>query len=257
MKKFGMFRNVVTCLAAVGILNTVSAEDAKSQASTVEWKQIGEAPGVVGMAVSGGKLFSVTSGRKLQVGDASAEKIEWQTVGQAPGGVVAMGASDGKLYVSLNAASAGRFQKREAVTNNAPWEDDGHAWCLVGMAGMAGKMYAVIDTKELGSEPTIMSRELVASSNSVISNARGLDGLPWGGGIDRRPPVGSLAMSEVDGKFYVATKEDALFVGNPTKPEVKWEQIGDAAGVTILAGGQGKLFAATKSGKLLVWTPKN
>ena len=211
------------------------------------------------MAVAGGKLFAVTSDRKLLACDSSAEKVEWQTVGDAPGGVVAMGAAEGKLYVSLNARSAGRFLKRGAVTtesNKAVWEDDGHAWCLVGMAAASGKMYAVVDTKELGSEPTIMSRELVASSSSVISNARGLDGLPWGGGIDRRLPVGALAMSEVGGKFYIATKEDALFVGNPTNNDVPWKQIGDAAGVTILAGGDGKLFAATKSGKLLVWAPK-
>ena len=63
-------------------------------------------------------------------------------------------------------------------------------------------------------------------------------------------------MTEVGGKYYVVTKEDALYVGDPTKPDVKWQQIGDAAGVTHLAGADGKLFASTKNGKLLMWQPK-
>ena len=80
-----------------------------------------------------------------------------------------------------------------------------------------------------------------------------MDGFPWTDATaDRRSPLGALAMTEVGGKFYVATKEDRLFVGNPTKPDVKWQEIGDAPGVTVLAGGDGWLFAATKSGKLLM-----
>jgi hypothetical protein len=74
--------------------------------------------------------------------------------------------------------------------------------------------------------------------------------------VDRRPPLGALALAEVGGKYFIATKEDALYAGNPAKPDMKWEQIGDAAGVTILAGNGSKLFAVTKSGKLMVWESK-
>ena len=262
MKKDSMFRNVGMCLVAataVWMSGTVSAEDAKS-ASDVAWKQIGEAPGVVGMAVAGGKLFAVTSGKKLLACDSSATKVEWQTIGDAPNGVVAMGAVEGKLYVSLNARAAGRLFSRDAITTNAAWENIGHAWCLVGMAGAPGKIYGLVDTKEIGSEPTIMVRNIVATPEDKAADAAaapGCDGNPWRGGTDRRPPVGALALTEVGGKYYVATKEDALFVGDVTKNDVPWKQIGDAAGVTILAGGDGKLFAVTKSGKLLVWAPKN
>lgn len=260
MKKVSMFRNVGLCLvaaAAAGMSSTVSAEDSKP--SDVVWKQIGEAPGVVGMAFSKGKLFAVNSANQLLACDPSAAKLEWQPVGSAPGGVVAMGAADGKLYVSLNARSAGRLLTRDAVTAGGAWEDIGHAWCLVAMAGAPGKIYGLIDTKELGSEPTIMARNIVATPADLAAAAtaaRGCDGIPWGGGPDRRPPVGALAMTDMGGKYYVATKEDALFVGDVTQKDVPWKQIGDAAGVTILAGGDGKLFAATKSGKLLVWAPK-
>lgn len=47
-----------------------------------------------------------------------------------------------------------------------------------------------------------------------------------------------------------------LFVGDVTKADVPWQALGDAAGVTILAGGDGKLYATTKTGRLLLWTPK-
>jgi hypothetical protein len=247
--------------AAVGMATQALAEESSAPKSDVVWQQIGAAPGVVGMAAVGGKLFAVTSDKKLLVCDTAATNVEWKTVGDAPGGVQAMGAAEGKLYVSLNARAAGRLLSREAVTtesNKAAWQDLGHAWCLVGMAGAPGKIYALVDTKEVGSEVCIMVRNIVATpeDDAVAAGAgRGLDGLPWRG-IDRRPPMGALAISEVGGTYYVATKEDALYAGDPTKPDVAWKPIGDAAGVTMLAGGDGKLFAATKSGKLLKWAPK-
>ena len=145
--------------------------------------------------------------------------------------------------------------KRDVVETSADWQDDGHAWCLVGMAGASGKIYAIVDFQQPGTKATIMARdavgtpEAIAKANAVA--APGCDGLPWNT-TDHRPPVGTLALTEVGGKFYVATREDELFVGDPTKPDVKWQQIGDAPGVTVLAGSDGKLFAATKSGKLLM-----
>jgi len=264
MKKVSMFRNAGMCLvaaAAVGMTSTVWAEDAKP--SDVVWKQIGAAPGVVGMAAVGKNLFACTGDGKLQVCDVSADPVAWTTLGDAPGGVVAMGVAEDKLYVSTDARHNGRLLTRDPVTTNVTWEskvvweDIGHAWCLVAIAGVPGKLYAVVDTKELGSEPTIMARQ--TSGAAPADAPRGLDGLPWTAGVEneRRPPVGALALTVVDGKFYVATKEDKLFVGNPTKPDVKWQEIGEAAGVTMLAGGDGKLFAVTKSGKLLMWAPKH
>jgi len=259
MRKVSMIRNAGMCLvaaAAVGMTSAVLAEDTKSD---VAWKQIGAAPGVVGMAVANGKLFVINSASQLLACDPSAAKVEWETVGASPDGVVAMGAADGKLYVSLAANKAGRLQSRDAVTTGGAWEDIGHAWCLVGMAGVPGKIYGLVDTKELGSEQGIMVRNIVATPEDLkaaAGAARGCDGIPWRGGPDRRPPVGSLAIAAVGGKFYVATKEDLLYVGDATKQDVPWTSIGDAAGVTVLAGGDGKLFAATKNGRLLVWAPK-
>ncbi|MEI8376548.1 MAG: FecR domain-containing protein [Planctomycetota bacterium] len=233
----------------------VAESEAKaSQAANIIWKEIGAAPGVVGMAAVGGKLFAVTADKKLQLCDPSAATVEWKPIGDAPGGVVAMGLAEGRLCVSLNARAAGRFLKRDAVETNAAWQDDGHAWCLVGIAGVPGKVYALMDTKEPGSEVGMMVRDSLATPEVLAKlppAARGLDGLPWTA-TDRRPPVGALAMTTVGGKFYVATKEDKLFVGDTNKSDVKWQPAGDAAGVTCLAGGNGKLFAATKDGKLLM-----
>jgi hypothetical protein len=162
-----------------------------------------------------------------------------------------MGAAGGKLFCALNAASAGRFRVRDAVDSAAEWKDDGHAWCLTAIAGAGEKVYGIIDCKEPGVDASIMFRSAVSTPEEIAKTnpnpGRGLDGLPWNG-VDRRPPLGALAMTATDGKFYVATKEDNLCVGDPTKPDVKWEVIGDAAGVIALAGDAGKLFALTKSG---------
>lgn len=244
--------NLMTVIALAGLAGAAFAEGpAKSE---ITWKQIGEAPGVVAMAAAGKNLFAITSAKKLQVCDPATNPVVWKEVGDGPGGnVVAMGVSDGKLFASTDARSAGRLAVRDAVTTAAAWQDQGHAWCLLGMAGAKGKMYAIVDTKEPGSEASIMVRD--NAGTATTNAARGLDGIPWNG-VDRRPPVGALAITETGGKYYIATKEDALFVGNPTKPDVKWQQIGDAAGVTILAGAEGKLFAATKTGKLLMCQPK-
>ena len=193
-----------------------------SLAEEVAWKQIGEAKGVVEMAAVGGKLFACTANNKLQVCDPTAATVQWKTIGDAPGPVVSMCVAEGKLCVSLNARAGGRFLNRDAVETSADWKDDGHAWCLVGMAGASGKIYALVDTKEPGSEPTIMVREAVATPEVLAKlppAARGLDGLPWTPAtVDRRPPVGALAMTEVGGKFYVATKEDKLLWATRQNP---------------------------------------
>ena len=257
MKSVRLLKNTFTLLslaAVAGLSAPAFAQDKAAAKAEVTWKPIGEASGVVAMAAVGKNLFAITSAKKLQVCEPATNPVVWKEIGSGPGGnVVAMGVSDGKLFASTDARSAGRLALRDAVTTAATWQDQGHAWCLTGMAGATGKMYAIVDTKEVGAEPTIMVRD-----NAGVANAnagRGLDGIPWNG-VDRRPPVGALAITSVGGKFYVATKEDALFVGDPTKPDVKWQQIGDAAGVTILAGAEGKLFAATKTGKLLMCQPK-
>jgi len=265
MKNISLLKNTVrflTVATLAGLSSQAFAQTkpiakpaAKAEAKPeVTWKEIGTATGVVAMAAVGKNLFAINGAMKLQVCEPATTPAVWKEVGDGPGGnVVAMGVSDGKLFVSTDARSAGRLFTRDAVTTYSAWQNLGHAWCLTAMAGAPGKMYAIIDTKELGTEPTIMVRENAGTAN--VNAGRGLDGIPWNG-VDRRPPVGALAMTEVGGKYYVATKEDMLYVGDPTKPEVKWQQIGDAAGVTTLAGADGKLFAATKNGKLMMWQPK-
>jgi hypothetical protein len=253
MKVTNTIKNTMSLLAAAtfaGLSGNALAQDK----ATGAWNQIGEAPGVVAMAGAEEKLFAITGSKKLQVCDPSTTPVAWKEIGDGPGGnVVAMGVSDGKIFASTDARSAGRLARRDATTSEASWQDQGHAWCLVGMAGAPGKMYAICDTKEVGAEPTVMVRD---NAGKATENAgRGLDGIPWNG-VDRRPPLGALALAEVGGKYFVATKEDALYEGNPTKTDVKWEQIGDAAGVTILAGNGSKLFAVTKLGKLMVWESK-
>lgn len=251
-----MLRDV---LAGALLLGVALAAPTHGRAAEVTWKPLGPAPGAVGIAAADGKLFAVTSDARLLLADPAAATLSWKEIGAAPGGVQAMGASGGKLFCALNAASAGRFRIRDAVETAAEWRDDGHAWCLTAIAGTGDKVYAIVDTKEPGSEPGIMFRSAVSTPEEIAranpNPGRGLDGLPWNG-VDRRPPLGALAMTAVGGKFYVATKEDTLCVGDPSKPDVKWEVIGDAAGVTCLAGDSGRLFALTKSGKILACSPQ-
>ena len=238
-------------LAVAFLLGAAFVVPSAGRAAEVSWKPLGTAPNVVGIAAANGKLFAVTADAKLLLADPSAAALSWKEIGAAPGGVQAMGAGGGKLFCALNAGNAGRFRVRDAVESAAEWKDDGHAWCLTAIAGAGEKVYALIDCKEPGAEVTIMFRSAVSTPEEIAkanpNPGRGLDGLPWNG-VDRRPPLGALAMTATGGKFYVATKEDTLCVGDPTKPDVKWDVIGDAAGVICLAGDAGKLFALTKSG---------
>ena len=207
------------------------AEAKASQAASIVWKEIGEAPGVIGMAAVNGKLFACTH-KRLMVCDPAAVKVVWKTISDDFTGVVTMGAADKKLFT----AGGGELYMSDDVNSSAAWKTIGHAWCVVGMAGVSGKIYAVVDTKQ---DVAIMVRDTVAAN------------VPWNG-TGCRPPVGTLAFTAVDGKFFAATKEGKIFVGDVTKPDVKWQPAGDAPDVTCLAGGDGKLFAATKSGKLLM-----
>ena len=237
----------VAILAALA--SPACAEESAAPKAEVIWKQIGEAHGVVGMAAIGGKLFAATQASKLEVCDPAASPVVWQELGDCPGGVVAMGVADGKLFASTSTRS-GTLHLREAVTSAAAWQHIGHCWCCVGMAGTKaspGKLYGaiVVHNGAAGTAESIMARDTKPSD------------LPWETNKTvRRPPPGIVAFAEVSGKFYAATREDMLFVGDVTKADVPWQALGDAAGVTILAGGDGKLYATTKTGRLLLWTPK-
>lgn len=248
----GLLCNILA-LASVAVLaglaSPACAEDAAASKSEVAWQQIGEAHGVVGMAVVKGRLFAATSTNKLQVCDPDITPIVWKEIGDCPGGVVAMGAADGKLFASTSTRS-GTLHLREAVDAAAAWQHIGHCWCCVGMAGTAaapGKIYGaiVVHNGEAGRAESIMLRATTPSDVPWTTNKTAA-----------RPPPGILAFAEVAGKFYAATREDTLFVGDVTQAGVPWQAMGDAAGVTILAGGDGKLFAITKTGRLLMWMPK-
>lgn len=249
MTTTSMVRNVcalVTVATIAGVSLPVVAEETAAPQAEVVWQQIGEAPGVVAMTAVKGKLFAATKANKLEVCDPAVTPVVWQELGDCPGGVVAMGGADGKLFASTSTRS-GTLHQRDAVTTAAAWQHIGHCWCCVGMASTAatpGKIYGAIAVNNGagGIAETIMVRATTPSD------------VPWSH-VDRKPPLGILAFTEVAGKFYAATREDNLFVGDVTQTEVRWKAIGDAAGVTILAGGDGKLFATTKSAKLLMWQP--
>jgi hypothetical protein len=139
---------------------------------------------------------------------------------------------------------------REALDTAAAWQHIGHCWCCVGMAGTAatpGMIYGAI----------VVHNGAAGTAESIMVRATTASDVPWGTNkTTARPPLGILAFAEVAGKFYAATREDVLFVRDVTRADEPWKAIGDAAGVTILAGGDGKLFATTKTGRLLMWAPK-
>jgi hypothetical protein len=187
---------------------------------------------------------------------SAKSEVAWKQVGEAKG-VVGMAAVGGKLYACT---ADKKLQVCDPVAATVEWKTIGNApGPVVSMGVVEGVLFASTNARaggRLSMREAVGTPEAIAKANAVAPP--GCDGLPWTAAtVDRRPPVGALALTEVGGKFYVATKEDKLFVGNPTKPDVKWEPIGDAAGVTVLAGGDGKLFAVTKSGKLLMWEPKS
>jgi hypothetical protein len=252
MKSTSMVRNafaLVTVATIAGLFNITLAADTPAPESEVVWKQIGEARDVVGMAAVKGKLFAATATNKLQVCDPAATPIVWKEIGDSPGGVVAMGLADGKLFASTSTRS-GTLHLREAVETAAAWQHIGHCWCCVGMAGTAaspGRIYGAI----------VVNNGAAGIAESIMVRATTPSDVPWTTNkTAARPPLGILAFAEVAGKFYAATREDMLFVGDVTKDDVAWKAIGDAAGVTILAGADDKLFAVTKTGRLLLWSPK-
>jgi hypothetical protein len=118
---------------------------------------------------------------------------------------------------------------------------------MAGTAAAPGKIYGAI----------VVNNGAAGIAESIMVRATTPSDVPWATNkTAARPPLGILAFAEVAGKFYAATREDMLFVGDVTKDDVAWKAIGDAAGVTVLAGGDDKLFATTKTGRLLMWTPK-
>ena len=250
MKSTSMVRNafaLVTVATIAGLSNILLAGETAAPKSDVAWQQIGEAPGVVGMAAVKGKLFAATSTNKLEVCDPAVTPVVWKELGECPAGVVAMGVADGKLFASTSTRS-GTLHQREALDTAVAWQHIGHCWCCVGMAGTAatpGKIYGAI----------VVNNGAAGIAESIMVRTTATSDVPWTH-VDRHPPAGILAFAEVAGKFYAATREDNLFVGDVTQTDVRWKAIGDAAGVTILAGGDGKLFATTKTGKLLMWQPK-
>ena len=252
VKARGLLRHTLG-LAGAAILACLTiiarAQEPAAPQSAVVWQQIGEAHGVVGLAAVRGKLFAATSSNKLQVSDPAVTPVVWKEIGEAPGGVVAMGVAEGKLFASTSTRS-GTLHMREALDTAAAWQHIGHCWCCVGMAGTAatpGMIYGAI----------VVHNGAAGTAESIMVRATTASDVPWGTNkITARPPQGILAFAEVAGKFYAATREDVLFVRDVTRADEPWKAIGDAAGVTILAGGDGKLFATTQTGRLLMWAPK-
>ena len=120
MKKLSLIHNALA-LFAVATMATLTSNAFAEDKATGDWKQIGEAPGVVAMAGADGKLFAITGSRKLQVCDPSATPVAWKEIGDGPGGnVVAMGVADGKIFASTDARSAGRLALRDATSCHDP-----------------------------------------------------------------------------------------------------------------------------------------
>ena len=250
--KTRLLRNTLGLAGAAilaGLTTPARAEEPAAPQSAVVWQQIGEARGIVGMAATAGKLFAATSTNKLLVCDPAVTPVVWKEIGESPGGVVAMGVADGKLFASTSTRS-GTLHMREAADTTAAWQHIGHCWCCVGMAGTAsapGMIYGAI----------VVNNGSAGVAESIMVRATTPTDVPWGSSkTTSRPPPGILAFAEVAGKFYAATREDDLLVGSVAQADAPWQAIGDAAGVTILAGGDGKLYAATKTGRLLMWEPK-
>ena len=69
---------------------------------------------------------------------------------------------------------------------------------------------------------------------------------------------GVAAMAAVGKNLFAITSAKKLQVCEPATTPVVWKEIGDGPGGNVVAMGvtDGKLFATTKSGKLLMWAPK-
>ncbi len=61
-----------------------------------------------------------------------------------------------------------------------------------------------------------------------------------------------VAMAENDGKLFVVTKDNKLWMRDTVPRDINWSHIGHANNVTAMAANNGKLFVATQDNKL--WT---
>jgi hypothetical protein len=192
-----------------------------------DWKAIGHANGVVGMAATNGKLFAATSDNRLWARDPVLGDVNWQHIGHA-NGVVGMAAISGKLFA---ATSDNRLWARDPVLSDVGWQHIGHANGVVGMAAVAGKLFVAT------------SDDLLWARDPVLADVN------W-------QPIGHanhvVAMTAVDGRLVCATKDDRLWARDPVLADIGWQDIGPTHDVVGLAGLGDLVFAATAGNELVV-----
>jgi hypothetical protein len=91
--------------------------------ANINWRQVGHANNVTGLAFLSGKLWAATSDNTLWTRDPVEANINWQQVGHA-NNVRAMTAINGKLWA---ATSDNKLWTRGPVEANINWQQVGHA----------------------------------------------------------------------------------------------------------------------------------
>jgi hypothetical protein len=202
----------------------------------------------------------------LQIEKLTAANAEWTDIGHA-GGVVAMTASDGRLFC---ATTANDLWMRESVHHDVDWQRIGHANGVVGLAAIGDRLFCATNDNRLWTRDT-QPREIdwtpIGHANGVVGMTA-LDGQLYcatnDNGLHVRPPVladtswtrighanGVLALAAAPGSLYCATSA-GLNRRDPVLTDANWQQIGTAPGVRGLAATGGELFAATSADRLLV-----
>ena len=192
-----------------------------------DWKPIGHANGVVGMATVDGKLIAATGDNRLWAREPVLGDVNWQPIGHA-NAVVGLAATNGKLFA---ATSDNRLWARDPVLADVHWQPIGHANGVVGMTAIDGKLFAATSDNRLWARDPVMTDvnwQAVGHANHVV------------------------AMTAADGRLVCATKDDRLWAREPVLADVEWQDIGPADDVVGLAGLGNLVFAATGGNELLV-----
>jgi hypothetical protein len=215
-------------LASVLVLALLMSPVSPSE-DDAEWRHIGQANEVVGMAAMHGKLYSATRYNALWVREPVPRDVRWQALGHA-NRVAALAGADGKLF---GVTTDHKLWMREVTAEDAPWHHIGYADGVVAIAAMGRRLYAATRGNKL----------LVCDID------------PWN---IRWRQVGDAAqvraLASLDGKLYAATEDRKLWSHDPA-PNAPWQYLSEGMPIVALAGLGGKLYAATQDNKLWMRTP--
>lgn len=193
-----------------------------------EWREIDSAVHLVAMTgMVEGHLFAVTAGGELLRRDPVGDSSPWLRVGDAP--LVTAIAAPIEAPIGLFAAtSGGDLLWRAPIAEAAPWQRIGAAPPKIVALACPNDLVAATADGEL------LTRSAGDSRWTALGRAPGI-----------------AAMTSLDAKLLAVDGDGRLVCREPVAEDVAWTTIGSApAGVVAIGAYYGRLFAATRAGRL-------